>query len=141
MSTCIGTAFSTLPNFIGQSGMLIHRQNPYATRSRLCIGRRETQSRGTGQQSKNPPFISPFIIRMVKQADHSESVMMPSNCSIYFRQHSFCIYALHVNYLLHVSAFRPSLGMSIHCCGSTAHTSHSSKFIMGIICVVSQHKW
>jgi hypothetical protein len=37
--------------------MLIHRQNSYATRSKRRIGRRETQSHGTGLQSKNPPCI------------------------------------------------------------------------------------
>jgi hypothetical protein len=30
---------------------------------------------------------------------------------IYFRQHNFCIDILYVNYLLHVSAFRPSSGI------------------------------
>jgi hypothetical protein len=35
--------------------MLIRRQNWYAPRSRWCTARREAQSRGTGQQSKNPP--------------------------------------------------------------------------------------
>jgi hypothetical protein len=119
--------------------MLIHQQNSHATSSKRCTGCRETQSRGIGQQSTNPPCISPFIIRMVKQGDLSESVMMPWNSSIYFRQHRYCIYALYVNYLLHVSAFRPSLSMGIHCCGSNAHTSHSSKFRVGIFCVVGQH--
>jgi hypothetical protein len=37
------------------SGILIHRQNSYAPRSKRHTGRRETQSRGNGQQSKNPP--------------------------------------------------------------------------------------
>jgi hypothetical protein len=38
--------------------MLIHRQNSYAPSSRQCTGRREAQSRGTGQQSKNHPCIT-----------------------------------------------------------------------------------
>jgi hypothetical protein len=38
--------------------MLIRRQNLYAPRSRRCTGRREVQSRGTGQQSKNLPCMS-----------------------------------------------------------------------------------
>jgi hypothetical protein len=38
--------------------MLIHRQNSYAPRSKRCTGLREMQSRGTGQQSKNPPCIT-----------------------------------------------------------------------------------
>jgi hypothetical protein len=35
--------------------MLIHRQNLYAPRSKRRTDRSEAQSRGTGQQSKNPP--------------------------------------------------------------------------------------
>jgi hypothetical protein len=31
-----------------------------------------------------------------------------------FRQHNFCVDTPHVNYLVHVSAFRPSSGMHIH---------------------------
>jgi hypothetical protein len=40
------------------SGMLIHRQNSYALRSKRRTGRRGAQSRGTGQQSKNPHCIT-----------------------------------------------------------------------------------
>jgi hypothetical protein len=36
------------------------------------------------------------------------------NC-VYFHQHNFSINTLQVNYLLHVSAFRPSSGMHIRC--------------------------
>jgi hypothetical protein len=39
------------------SGMLIHRQNSYAPRSKRHTGRRDAQSRGTGQQNKTPTFI------------------------------------------------------------------------------------
>jgi hypothetical protein len=35
--------------------MLLHRQNPYAPLGNRLAGFREAQSRGTGQQSKNPP--------------------------------------------------------------------------------------
>jgi hypothetical protein len=35
----------------------IHRQNSYAPRSRPYTGRRETQSREAGQQSKNPSCV------------------------------------------------------------------------------------
>jgi hypothetical protein len=38
--------------------MLIHRQNSYATRGKRRPGRREAQSRGTGQHDKNSPCIS-----------------------------------------------------------------------------------
>jgi hypothetical protein len=38
--------------------MLIHRQNPYAPRGKRHTSRREAQSRGTGQQSENPPFAT-----------------------------------------------------------------------------------
>jgi hypothetical protein len=37
--------------------MLIHRQNSYAPRTKRSTGRREAQTRETGQQSKNPPCI------------------------------------------------------------------------------------
>jgi hypothetical protein len=42
------------------SGMLIHRQNLYAPSSKRWTGRREAQSHGTGQQSKNPLCIYIF---------------------------------------------------------------------------------
>jgi hypothetical protein len=41
----------------GPSDNLIQRLNSYAPRSRRCTDRREEPSRGTGQQSKNPPNI------------------------------------------------------------------------------------
>jgi hypothetical protein len=34
---------------------------------------------------------------------------------VYLRHHNFCTDVLYVNYLLHVSAFRPSLVIHIHC--------------------------
>jgi hypothetical protein len=37
------------------SGMLIHRQNSYSTRSRRCIGYREAQSREPVNNRKNLP--------------------------------------------------------------------------------------
>jgi hypothetical protein len=40
------------------SVMLIRRQSSYALSSKLYTGRGEAQSRGTGQQSKNPPCIT-----------------------------------------------------------------------------------
>jgi hypothetical protein len=39
------------------SGMLIHRQNSYASRGKLRTGRRETQNRGPCPHSKNIPCI------------------------------------------------------------------------------------
>jgi hypothetical protein len=124
------------------SAMLIHRKISYVPSSKLCTDRREAQSRETDQQSKNSPCISQFIIRADKQGYLSKRIMIPSNSSIYFSQRSFSIrvYALYVNYLLHVSAFRPSSGMRTHCCGSAAHTSHYWKFILDIFYVVYQHK-
>jgi hypothetical protein len=42
--------------------MLIHGQNLYAFRGKRRPGRREAQSRGNDQQSKNPPRTFQFII-------------------------------------------------------------------------------
>jgi hypothetical protein len=42
----------------GLSGILIHQQNSYATRSRQCTGRREAQSREPANKVKNLPVYA-----------------------------------------------------------------------------------
>jgi hypothetical protein len=50
-----------------------------------------------------------------------------SNC-IYLHQHKYCRYAVYINYLLHVSAFRPSWDLCIHC------WLHCSLLILSSVC-------
>jgi hypothetical protein len=56
--------------------MLIRRRNSYAARSKPRAGRREAQSRGTGQQSKNPPCVAYLVIWQVVPTIDSNYVIV-----------------------------------------------------------------